>query len=83
MTQPGRLPWRQIAKLAVLSVPATLIVVPFDVPQPTGLVGFMTGFLASLYGRSLWAFGALAVAMVAASLSFAGLSFSPVGAVYG
>lgn len=83
MTQPGRLPWRQIAKLAVLSVPATLIVVPFDVPQPTGLVGFMTGFLASLYGRYLWAFGALAVAIVAASLSFAGLSFSPVGAVYG
>lgn len=83
MDRSPPLPWTNIAKLIALSLPAVVIVVPTDLPPPSGIIGFMTGFLACLYGSYRWAFAAIAIAIAAAFLSMISAALSPFGATYG
>lgn len=83
MDRPPALPWIQIAKLMALSLPALLVVIPTDLPPPSGILGFTTGFMACLYGSNRWALAAVTTAIAAALLSSLSMALSPVAAMYG
>lgn len=59
------MPWSKIAGLLALSVPPVVLAASLALPPASAIVGFLTGFLASVMGGPGWALAAVILAVLA------------------
>ncbi|MEM0949441.1 MAG: FUSC family protein [Pseudomonadota bacterium] len=66
---PPFVPWGKIAALAALSAPPVLLAYALGMPHAAAVIGFATGFLATLAGGVTWAGAATLAAALAYGLA--------------